>query len=94
MGKKKPQGSGRRLLGLQFKAITREELCLLTVKCCDAAMQVHQYVFLHLKWKNDNRPHSRCSQMGTSLRIRRGLLGGGPRHFILREGLLSAHSLN
>jgi len=28
MGKKKPQRSGRRLLGLQFKAITREELCL------------------------------------------------------------------
>ena len=30
MGKKKPQRSGRRLLGLQFKAITREELLCLS----------------------------------------------------------------
>ena len=59
LDKKKPQRSGRRLLGLQFKALTREELCLsldLTLQCGNASAAIKQFAFT---WRNDKTPYSR-----------------------------------
>ena len=53
---------------------------------------MRQYVFLHIKWKNDKRPHSRCSRRETSLRIRRGFLGGGPRHTKTKDKYMSGRN--
>ena len=77
--KKKPQQSGRGLLGLQFKAITREELRLrlsIMPHRSNASAAIKQFTFT---LRNDKTTYSRCSRRETSLRIRRGLLGGGPR---------------
>ena len=51
----------------------------------NASAAIKQFTFT---WRNVTDHHSRCSQWETSLRIRRGLLGGGPRLSILSSTLL------
>ena len=48
-------------------------------------MQVRHYSILRLRGVMLSTPHSRCSRRETCLRIRRGLLGGGPRLHLLYE---------
>ena len=75
--------------GAKVYSITREELCIINtimLHCSNASAAIIHFAFT---LRNGYvRCILACSQMGTSLRIRRGFLGGGPRHFYSTSRLI------
>ena len=59
------------------------------LQCGNASAAIKQFAFT---LRNDKPPYSRCSQMGTSLRIWRGFWGGLPSHTKTRNLYMSGRN--